>query len=99
LREAGIDRPILLLEGVFEAAELPVCARHNLEMAVHHPEQVAMLERARLERPLRVWLKVDTGMHRLGLEPETVPAIWRRLRFPPFGDACVTARPFARTLA
>ncbi len=80
LREAGIDRPILLLEGVFEAAELPVCARHNLEMAVHHPEQVAMLERARLERPLRVWLKVDTGMHRLGLEPETVPAIWRRLR-------------------
>jgi len=80
LREAGIDRPILLLEGVFEAAELPVCARHNLEMAVHHPEQVAMLERARLEWPLRVWLKVDTGMHRLGLEPETVPAIWRRLR-------------------
>lgn len=80
LREAGIDRPILLLEGVFEAMELPSCARHGLEIAVHHPEQVSMLERARLEQPLRVWLKIDTGMHRLGLAPETVPSIWQRLR-------------------
>jgi len=80
LREAGISRPILLLEGVFEATELPWCARHELEIAVHHPEQVSMLEHARLERPLRVWLKIDSGMHRLGLEPETVPSMWRRLR-------------------
>ena len=80
LRDAGIDRPILLLEGVFEAAELAPCARHGLDIAVHHPEQVQMLERARLERPVRAWLKIDTGMHRLGLEPETVPEIWRRLR-------------------
>lgn len=80
LREAGIDRTILLLEGVFEAAELPLCARHGLEVAVHHPEQVRMLELARLERPVRVWLKIDTGMHRLGLEPETTPAVFQRLR-------------------
>ena len=80
LREAGIDRPILLLEGVFEAAELPLCARHGLDIAVHHPEQVLMLERARLDRPLRVWLKLDTGMHRLGLEPETTPAVFKRMR-------------------
>ena len=80
LREAGIDRPILLLEGVFEASELPFCARHGLAIVVHHSEQVLMLERARLEHPLRVWLKVDTGMHRLGLAPETVPAIYQRLR-------------------
>jgi alanine racemase len=87
LREAGIDRPILLLEGVFEAVELPLCARHGLDIAVHHPEQVLMLERARLQRPLRVWLKIDTGMHRLGLEPETVAATARRLR------DCPSARP------
>lgn len=80
LREAGVDRPILLLEGVFEASELPLCARHGLAITVHHPEQVLMLERARLECPLRVWLKVDSGMHRLGLQPETVAAIYRRLR-------------------
>ncbi|KAB2931443.1 MAG: alanine racemase [Candidatus Contendobacter sp.] len=80
LREAGVARPIVLLEGVFEAAELPLCARHGLEIAVHHPEQGRMLEMARLEQPVRVWLKVDTGMHRLGLEPETVPTLFQRLR-------------------
>ncbi len=80
LREAGIDRPILLLEGVFEASELPLCARHGLAIVIHHPEQVLMLERTRLEHPLRVWLKVDSGMHRLGLAPETVSAIYQRLR-------------------
>ena len=87
LREAGVTRPILLLEGVFEAAELPLCAHHGFEIAVHHPEQVRLLEHARLEGPLRVWLKIDTGMHRLGLEPETVAAIWQRLR------DCPSARP------
>lgn len=89
LREAGIERPILLLEGVFEAAELPLCARHGLEIAVHHPEQARMLETARLERPVRVWLKIDTGMHRLGLEPETAPAVFQRLRNGPSVAAAI----------
>jgi alanine racemase len=80
LREAGVDRPILLLEGVFEASELPLCARHGLEVAVHHPDQARMLETVWLDRPVRVWLKIDTGMHRLGLEPKTAPAIFQRLR-------------------
>ena len=79
LRRAGIQQRILLLEGVFEAAELPRCARHHLNIAIHHPEQVRMLELSRLEAPLRVWLKIDTGMHRLGLEPDAAPAIFRRL--------------------
>ncbi len=93
LREAGVAQPILLLEGVFEAAELPPCARHGLEIAVHHPEQARMLEHARLERPVRVWLKIDTGMHRLGLAPETVPAVWRRLR------DCPAVRPDIRLMS
>ncbi len=83
LREAGVNRPILLLEGVFEAMELPLCARHDLQIAVHHPEQALMLERARLARPVRVWLKLDTGMHRLGLEPDTAPTLFQRLRQSP----------------
>ncbi len=79
LRRAGVQQRILLLEGVFEAAELPRCARHHLNIAIHHPEQVRMLELSRLDRPLRVWLKIDTGMHRLGLEPDAAPAMFRRL--------------------
>jgi len=80
LREAGIDRRILLLEGVFEADELQWCAQHALDIAVHQPEQLRMLELVRLERPLRVWLKIDSGMHRLGLVPETTSAAFQRLR-------------------
>lgn len=87
LREAGIEQPILLLEGVFEAAELPLCARYGLEIAVHHPDQARMLEVARLETPVRAWLKIDTGMHRLGLDPDTVAAIAQRLR------DCPSVRP------
>lgn len=72
LREAGAAQPILLLEGVFEADELPLCARFDFEIAVHEPGQLRMLERARLERPLTAWLKLDTGMNRLGFRPETL---------------------------
>jgi alanine racemase len=79
LREAGATRPILLLEGVFGPDELPRCARLGLEVVVHEPGQLRMLELARLGRPLPVWLKVDSGMGRLGFRPEDALAAWRRL--------------------
>jgi alanine racemase len=79
LREAGARRPILLLEGVFEADELPLCARHGFEVAVHEPGQVRMLETARLDRSLAVWLKIDSGMGRLGFRPEAAGTVWQRL--------------------
>jgi alanine racemase len=80
LREAGAVQPILLLEGVFEADELPLCARLGFEIAVHEPGQVRLLEQARLERPLTAWLKVDSGMSRLGFRPEEAMGIFDRLR-------------------
>ncbi|HMR32215.1 MAG TPA: alanine racemase [Geminicoccaceae bacterium] len=87
LREAAARQPVLLMEGVFEAAELADCARLGFEIAVHEPGQIAMLERSRLDRPLVAWLKVDTGMTRLGFRPEAAEAAWRRLRdCPNVGD-------------
>lgn len=80
VREAGVTKPVLLLEGFFEAKELALVDRYGLEVVVHSPWQVEMLERIRLERPLRVWLKVDSGMHRLGLPPARVAEIYRRLQ-------------------
>ena len=79
LREAGARQPILLLEGVFTADELPLCARLGFEVVAHDHEQVRMLESARLERPLTVWLKLDTGMNRLGFRPETAHGMAARL--------------------
>lgn len=80
LREAGARQPILLMEGPFEADELPLCARLGFEIAVHEPGQLRMLEAARLERPLTAWLKVDTGMNRLGFRPEQALPALERLR-------------------
>lgn len=79
LREAGIDQRILLLEGFFEASELPEIQRLNLEIVVHSCEQIDALEQAILPGPLRVWLKIDTGMHRLGIEPAETAASVARL--------------------
>jgi alanine racemase len=80
LREAGIRSAILLLEGVFEVSELPLCSLLDLEIVVHHSSQLEMLEYARLEGPVRVWIKIDTGMHRLGFAPEELPQVWERLQ-------------------
>lgn len=79
LRAAGITKPILLLEGFFSADDLPLLAAHQLETAIHSVEQLAALEQANLPHPIRVWMKLDTGMHRLGVLPEQAQAFWRRL--------------------
>lgn len=79
LREAGFAHPVNVLEGFYDHTELALFSRHHIDATIHHDDQVQMLERARLERPLRVWLKVDSGMHRLGVSPERAMVIWRRL--------------------
>jgi alanine racemase len=70
LRSAGITSPILLLEGFFEEAELPEIAAKDLWIVVHHQWQIDVLKNARLKVPLTLWLKMDSGMHRVGLAPE-----------------------------
>ena len=66
LREAGCNARIVLLEGFGDAFELEAAARHSLEPFVHQPFQVELLEAWRGPQVFRAWLKVDTGMHRLG---------------------------------
>jgi alanine racemase len=79
LRASHYTRRILLLEGFFAPDELPEFAAKRLATVVHDAEQVAMLERARLERPIEVFLKVNTGMNRLGVRGSDVPALVERL--------------------
>ncbi|MFZ3183902.1 MAG: alanine racemase [Pseudomonas sp.] len=80
LRYGAIAKPILLLEGFFEAAELELIDQHELWCVVHSLWQVEAIERARLRRPLTVWLKLDSGMHRVGLSPADYQAAYRRLQ-------------------
>jgi len=79
LREAGVQHPIVLLEGVFDRDELLLASQHDLAVVVHHTMQLEMLESARLDFPLDVWLKIDTGMHRLGFSPQQAKSSFKRL--------------------
>ena len=79
LREAGIRAPILLLEGFFEADELALIEQHELWCVVHALWQVEAIERSAVRKPLTVWLKLDSGMHRVGLHPAEYQAAYRRL--------------------
>jgi alanine racemase len=79
LRLRHYTRRILLLEGFFAVTELPEIAARRIAVVIHNVEQVRMLETAKLERPLEVFLKVNTGMNRLGIRPEEVHGVIERL--------------------
>jgi alanine racemase len=79
LREAGIMQPIVLMEGLFYAEELPIAARHDFTLVVHHQPHVDMLEQAKVDKPFSIWLKLNTGMHRLGIDPIDTNKIFERL--------------------
>mgnify|MGYP000120539607 CR=1 FL=1 len=82
LRVAGVIKPIVLLEGVFNAFELPVLAVNKLQTIVHNEEQLKAITDTNLvlEEPLKVWLKIDTGMHRLGIHPKDFQYYYQSLK-------------------
>ena len=79
VRDLGWRGPILLLEGVFEARDLELCSRLNLWHAVHCNEQIDMLAMHKTHQPHRVFLKMNSGMNRLGFAPARFRAAWSRL--------------------
>lgn len=78
LRKAGIGRRIVVFSGASTLEELKEAAEHHLDVVVHSPAQVALLEGSRVT--LDVWLKVDSGMGRLGVAPEAAPTLLQRLQ-------------------
>lgn len=80
LRELGWTRPVLLLEGIFEPADVALLAEYNFNSAIHCIEQIRMLEYTQLYRPIDVHLKMNTGMNRLGFKPAEYAAAHARLR-------------------
>ncbi|GGI79351.1 alanine racemase [Shewanella gelidii] len=79
LRAGGVTAKLLLLEGFFRDADLETIVRHGIDTVVHHESQLEMLENAQLTAPVTVWLKIDSGMHRLGILPEDFLAVYQRL--------------------
>lgn len=80
LREAGIKTPIVLMEGLFYPEELPIAGLNDFTLVVHHEPHLEMLENARVTNPFNVWLKLNTGMNRLGVDPDEAMRIYRKLQ-------------------
>ncbi len=80
LVECGIRQPVLLLEGFFEASELPEIDRVGFEVVIHTDSQLECLLAAKLKKPLTVWLKHDSGMHRLGFSDQDFRQAYQRLQ-------------------
>lgn len=78
LRDAGVEMPVVVLQGVFTGEQLDTALAQRLELVVHCETQAALLETAHRGEAV-VWLKVDTGMRRMGFEPDRAGDIRKRL--------------------
>lgn len=98
LRAAGLSQRIVLLSGFDEAADLPLLRRLRLDTVVHHDSQLELLERDVDATPLRIWLKLDSGMHRLGFSSAEAGRVHARLRaLPAVAPEIVWMTHFARS--
>jgi alanine racemase len=79
LRDLGWRGPVLLLEGTFEPRDLELCSRLDLWHVVHQEQQIDWLAAHKTQRPHRVFLKLNSGMNRLGFAPVSFRSAWTRL--------------------
>ena len=79
VRDLGWRGPVLLLEGVFETRDLELCSRLNLWHTVHCTEQIDMLSQHNTQQAHRVFLKLNSGMNRLGFTSDAFRSAWTRL--------------------
>ncbi len=83
LRENDVTKPILLLEGAFEQTELALCAEHDFWIVVENDPQLEALLNSNLKAPLTVWVGIDSGMHRLGINKDNVSSYINKLEASP----------------
>jgi alanine racemase len=95
LRNAGVDKPILMLEGCFKAEDVPLLGRYRLTTVAHNIEQVDLLAGAPAGDRFDVYLKVNSGMNRLGFGVDNLRLAWNRLRELPAVASIVLMTHFA----
>jgi alanine racemase len=83
LRNAGIEKPILMLEGFFKPEDLPLVSRHRLTPVIHNVVQLELLEKVTFVGKMDVYLKVNSGMNRLGFTVDNVRLAWNALEAHP----------------
>jgi alanine racemase len=84
LQDQGIDKKIVLLNAVLNHETINYCAEHNIDLVIYDEAGVSALNSVALQKPLNIWLKIDTGMHRLGLQPDTIFQHYQPLKALPY---------------
>lgn len=91
LKNAGISKPILILQGLIQASDLQLIVEHNFQLVVHSASQLSMIDealsKAAIKTPLTFWMKMDTGMGRLGIEPHGFANTFKALLGRPYTGA------------
>jgi len=80
LREHGFEQDILLLEGAFESYEISIAAKMRFNLVVHNLHQLQMIEKLKLNHPIDIHFKINTGMNRLGFNPNEAKEILKTLQ-------------------
>ncbi|MEH6557229.1 MAG: alanine racemase [Oceanicoccus sp.] len=83
LRAAGIEQRILILGGLLNPTDLKECCRHSIDIVIHNVSQANDFLTATLPTPMNIWLKIDSGMHRLGLSADEFQHYQQRLSCSP----------------
>lgn len=83
LRAGGLTKPIVLLEGFFHKDDLAILLANNFQTVIHDENQLQALEQANLGASISCWLKINTGMHRLGIDPSQLDDFYKRLQATP----------------
>ena len=96
LRKANIAQPILLLEGPHSADEVGIAEQHGFWLMLENHNQLQAVLSAQLTTAITVWIKLDTGMHRLGFQPEDASHVYKQLsNNPNVAEDIVLATHFA----
>ncbi|MDT8398548.1 MAG: alanine racemase [Pseudomonadales bacterium] len=101
LKAAAIEKPVLILQGFIDRDEIPLIAASGFQLVLHSLEQLAVLDEAldasTLVQPLTCWLKMDTGMGRLGIPARDYATTWRHLRSKPYINDVIMMTHLANT--
>ena len=96
IRELGYQQPITLIEGIFSAEEMQIVIDQNIEIVVHHQQQLDWLRAqkdAYIAKNLKIWVKLNSGMNRLGFKVDEIIDVIHQLKADGFN--CVLAMHFA----
>jgi alanine racemase len=84
LRQIGLKKRIVLMEGLFSKDEIPLLTNYELDTVIHDQNQLSLLSEHSLPESINVWLKINTGMNRLGFSPKDFSAVLENLHHCPW---------------